>query len=225
MSEASRWSWFGDAVLFDLDGTLVNSEASVVRAWHWASAELDVPFSTFVPFMHGIPAGEAITRAVPRLSAAEVIELAEQLNTRQAEDSSDVVATPGALKALDELPSTRWAIVTSGDRRLATARIRAAGLPAPRVLVTADDVQTGKPDPEPYLHGARLLGVQPGRCLVVEDAPAGVESARNAGMVVLGVLTSSANLAGAAAEVADLTHCTWQADRIGLRLEVERDTH
>ena len=133
-------------------------------------------------------------------------------------DSDDVRAMPGAIRLLDGLPSSRWAIVTSGDQRLATTRIRAAGLPMPRELVTSQDVTAGKPNPAPYLLAASRLGYPPARCLVVEDAPAGVESGRAAGMHVVGVLTSSPALPETSHQVDDLTSVVIEVDRLGVRV-------
>jgi sugar-phosphatase len=205
-------------VLFDLDGTLVESGASVVRAWQSVADELSVPFSGFASYLHGIPAEQVLQIVVPSLDAAERRELAVRMNAQQAEDSDDVTSVPGALAALEALPTNRWAIVTSGDFRLATSRIKAAGLPLPRVLITADDVRAGKPDPEPYLTAARRLGVNAPRCLVVEDSVAGVESGRAAGMAVLGVLSSAETLPGVSYEVADLTEVAFESDRLGVQV-------
>jgi mannitol-1-/sugar-/sorbitol-6-phosphatase len=215
-SSGRAWNWSGEAVLFDLDGTLVDSGASVVRAWQAVAEELSVPFNRFVPYLHGIPADQVLQTVMPSLRAAERSELAVRMNAQQADDTFDVTAIPGALAALDGLPTKRWAIVTSGDLRLATSRIKAAGLPLPRVLVTADDVCAGKPDPEPYLAAATRLGIDRSRALVVEDAVAGVESGRAAGMPVLGVLTSAETLSGVGYQVADLTEVFFEADRVGV---------
>jgi sugar-phosphatase len=205
-------------VLFDLDGTLVDSGASVVRAWQWVADQLERPFSLFAPYVHGIPADQVFETVVPEVSGAQRADLVERMLSRQAEDTVDVFAIPGALDALDALPTPRWAIVTSGDLRLASSRIEAAGLPRPRVLITADDVQLGKPHPAPYLLAAARLRAEPGRCLVVEDAPAGVQAAAAATMTVLGVLTSASRLAGVAHAVGDLTAANFTADRLGVHV-------
>jgi mannitol-1-/sugar-/sorbitol-6-phosphatase len=183
-----------DAVLFDLDGTLVDSTASVLRAWAAVAAELGVPLAEFEPYMHGIPGTQVLATVLPAMPRDEARALSARMNADQARDTDGVHPTPGAVAALGGLPPTRWAIVTSGDRRLATARIAAAGLPRPHVLVTSDDVRAGKPDPECYLVAAARLDRAPARCLVVEDAPAGVAAGRAAGMPVLGVLTTYRDL-------------------------------
>jgi|SRR5882762_2303675 len=209
----------GDAVLFDLDGTLVDSTASVLRAWHATAAKLEMPFAAFEPYIHGIPGETVLATVAPDLPPEQVRELSEWMLVSEAADTDGVVPMPGALAALDGLPMTRWAIVTSGDHRLATARITAAGLPTPTVFVTSDDVRAGKPDPEPYLIAAARLGFAPGRCLVVEDAPAGVTSGRAAGMTVLGLLTTYPHL-DATATVPDLSTVDIRADDTGVRVAI-----
>lgn len=206
-----------DAVLFDLDGTLVDSSAVVLRTWQVMAAKIDVPFAAFEPYLHGIPGDHVLRTVAPHLSAEQVDELSQWMLAIEAEDLDGVVAAPGAVDALDGLPPNRWGIVTSGDTRLATARIGAAGLPMPAVLVTIDDVRVGKPDPEPYRLAAARLGLAPARCLVVEDAPAGVESGQRAGMPVLGVLTTYPQLA-ATATVPDLSTVDIHADDEGVRV-------
>lgn len=197
-----------DAVLFDLDGTLLDSSASVLRAWRRVADRLQLPTTAFDPYLHGIPAPQVFTAVAPGLSAPAVAELSEWMLCEQAADGGDVVAMPGARELLAAVPADRWAVVTSGDRRLATSRIRAAGLPIPGLLVTADDVKVGKPDPACYLVAAARLGRPPHRCLVVEDAPAGIEAARRAAMPVLGVLATYPDLPGADAVVPALDGIT-----------------
>ena len=112
------------------------------------------------------------------------------LEAGESDDTDGVVALPGAASLLESLPADRWAVATSGSRRLATTRLAHGGLPLPRVLVTAEDVERGKPDPQPYLAAAAALGVEPSRCLVVEDAPAGIAAGKAAGAAVLAVTTT-----------------------------------
>jgi len=174
-----------DAVLFDLDGTLVDSTASVGRVWHRWAAERGLDPAWTVP--HGVPARQVLATLVP----AEELEAAlAQVSRLELEDDEDVRPLPGAVAALAALPAARTAIVTSGLRALATQRIRRAGLVVPPLLVAADDVRVGKPDPAPWLMAARLLGVDPARCLVVEDAPAGLQAGRAAGCATLAVTTT-----------------------------------
>jgi len=136
---------------------------------------------------HGVRAVEVIRTVAPHLDAeAEV----RKLESREAEDLDGVSAMPGAIELVRAVPEGRWGVVTSGTRHLATKRLRLFGIPIPKVMVTADDVAKGKPDPAPYLRGAELLGVNPSECLVIEDAPAGIKSAHAGGMKVIG-LTST----------------------------------
>ncbi|MDQ2739532.1 MAG: HAD-IA family hydrolase [Actinomycetota bacterium] len=178
------------ALLLDLDGTLVDSTASVLRNWQKVAELLDRPGEDLVGNLHGIPGRQVLRIRAPGLSERRIEELNQILLDGETSDTFDVVPTVGAVELLRHLPSDRWAIVTSGARRLALARIAAAGLPVPATLVTADDVAIGKPDPEPYRLGARLIGQPAPNCLVIEDAPAGITSARAAGCRVLGVLTT-----------------------------------
>lgn len=195
------------AVLFDMDGTLVDSDAAVERAWStWArDYGVDVDPST----LHGRPADATVRELRPDLDDAGVAAAAAHQLDLQYDDLADVVPTPGALDLLAGL-RLPWAVVTSADVRLARARLGAAGISAP-VLVTVEDISRGKPDPEGYLLGARLLGVEPGRCLVVEDAPAGVAAGRAAGARVAGLKGVEADL-----PVNDLTElATLIADAAG----------
>ena len=177
-----------DAVLFDMDGTLVDSTRSVQRSWvHWAG-EYGVPLERLQGW-HGVPAKQIVATVVadPALHEAALARI-EQIEVEDA--GSGIVALPGAAAALAALPAGRAAIVTSCTEPLAHARIATSGLAAPAVVVTASDVTVGKPDPEPFLLGAHRLGVDPARCLVVEDAPAGLASGRAAGARTLAVTTT-----------------------------------
>ena len=176
------------AVLFDMDGVLVDSTPAVERVWTGWALE------------HGLVPDEVVRRAHGRPSLATIIELlphgdhdAENLEVerREIQDVADVVALPGALQLLRSIPPQRWAIVTSASRPLAKVRLRAAGLPIPEHLVTSNDIQRGKPFPDPYLKGAEILGVAPAECVVAEDAASGVRSGKAAGARVLGLLTTS----------------------------------
>jgi sugar-phosphatase len=140
------------------------------------------------------------------MTAERIDELRVFMVESESADTVDVVAQPGAHEVLAALPRDRVAIVTSGGVKLSSARIAAAGLDRPDLVVTADDVTIGKPDPAPYLMGAKLLGFPPERCLVVEDAPPGVVSARAAGCPVVGVLTTHTALdAPSVQSLADVT--------------------
>ena len=183
-------AWDVDAVLFDLDGTLVDSAGSVHRSWRKLADRIGRPWPEVEPHIHGVPVQQVLAVLEPDMPADEVAEVSEFMIVTESSDTEGVVAQPGAIQALTLLPPDRVAIVTSGTVRLASARIAAAGLPRPAVVITADDVVLGKPDPAPFLAGARALGFPPQRCLVVEDAPAGVTAARAAGCPVVGVLTT-----------------------------------
>jgi len=198
-----------DAVLFDLDGTLVDSAASVHRNWRRVAMILGRDGEDLAGHLQGIPGRQVLRMIEPGLSEQRIDELDRMLIDGEVADVSEVVAAKGAAGLLAGLPADRWAIVTSGPRRLARARLDAAGLPEPRILVTADDVRTGKPDPEPFRLAAARIGHPPRRCLAVEDAPAGVASARAAGCRVLGVLTTYPSLD--ADTVPDLTGLTIDA--------------
>lgn len=151
----------------------------------------------------------------PDMPAELVEELNEFMIVGESTDTEDCIPLPGALTALDVLPTNRWAIVTSGSLRLARARIAAAGLPTPRFMVTADDVALGKPDPAPYLLGAERTGRPPASCLAFEDAPAGLASAQAAGVPVIGLRTTHPELI-AATTVDTLADVEFSADRAGI---------
>jgi sugar-phosphatase len=188
------------AFLVDLDGVLVDSLVAATRSWtSWAAQHRLDPG----PFIraHGRPTREAIAELAPELDAeAEAASVEE----REIRDTDGVVALPGAAALL--AAARPVAIVTSGGRRLAETRLRAAGLQRPSVLVSVDSVSRGKPDPEPYLLAAQRLGVWPDHCTVFEDAPAGVAAGKAAGMHVVALTTtvSAADLAGADRIVANL---------------------
>jgi len=169
------------AILFDFDGVLVDSTAVVAAQYtRWAN-EHGLPADALVKFAHGVRTIEVVRQWTPHLDAAEETR---RIETREAEDPA-VVLMPGAINLLRSIPRGRWGIVTSGGRLLASTRIQVLGLPEPAVLVTADDVSRGKPDPEPYQKGAQLLGMKAEDCIVIEDAPAGIRSAHAAGIRVI----------------------------------------
>ena len=177
------------AILFDLDGVLVDSTAYVEDQWRrWARSK-GLSEEPFLKVCHGRRAVETIRLAAPELDAeAEVAAFVPDDSVTQPA----IRALDGAHRLLETLPAGSWAVATSGTRRMATERLQSAGLPVPAVLVCAEDVQHGKPSPDVYLLAAAGLGVPPGECLVVEDAPAGIEAARAAGMSVVSVTTTHA---------------------------------
>ena len=175
------------ALLFDLDGVLINSTPAVARVWRrWA-------------IEHGFNPEEVVSRAHGRPSLTTVREYLpnsdheaenREVERREIEDLNGVVPLPGALELLDSLPPDRWTIVTSCTRPLAEVRIKAAGLPLPRTLITSNDITHGKPHPEPYLKGASVLGFPATDCLVLEDVPAGVQAGKAAGAKVIAFTTT-----------------------------------
>jgi HAD superfamily hydrolase (TIGR01509 family) len=194
------------AVLLDMDGTLVDSDAAVERAWVTWAAEAGVPIAELLHRMHGNPAPTTIRAVRPDLSDAGVEAAAARQLELQYTDLDDVVAAPGtarllvALKELD-LP---WAVVTSADRRLARARLGAAGI-APPLLVTVEETPRGKPHPDPYLLAAARLGLEPGACLVVEDSQPGIDAGHAAGCPVAALRGLDAELRiGDLADLAEL---------------------
>jgi sugar-phosphatase len=178
------------ALLLDLDGTLVDSTTAVESAWRWAAEQLGVPFSQIAPYVHGIPTEQALELAIPGIDGVTRAQLADEILTRQVESNADVVAMPGALRLLNRLPAGSWAVVTSGSVRLAESSIRKAGLPEPPILITAEDVQAGKPNPEPFMRAMGVLDVSSEECIVIEDSPHGIASGRAAGVRVLAVGTT-----------------------------------
>jgi sugar-phosphatase len=202
VSEAAADIWSPDAILADLDGTLVDSVASSARAWGAFARRRGLDEEETHRFAMGRPTRETIAQLVP-----EGERDAEQarLDRDEVEDAGSVVAYPGAAELLaGPLPV---AVVTSGSTELARARLRGAGLAVPETMITADSITRGKPDPEPFLLGARALGIEPGRCLALEDAPSGIESARAAGIPVVAFRTThpEAELAGATVVLDSLT--------------------
>lgn len=184
------------AILFDLDGVLVDSTPAVTRVWaKWAAAHGFSP-AIMVGLAHGRRSIETIRAVAPHMDAEKENTNVERM---EIEDRDGVTALPGAAEILRALPSNRVAIVTSATRPLAIARIGYAGLEIPENMVTSNDVVQGKPFPEPYLKGAALLGFAPKDCLVVEDAPAGIEAGKKAGMRVVALQTTypAADLQGA----------------------------
>jgi mannitol-1-/sugar-/sorbitol-6-phosphatase len=182
------------AVLFDLDGTLVDSTASVDRSWHQIAQLMGRDPADIVGKYHCMPGNLILQLVDPTLSDDRTRELNQALLNLETTDTFDVTALPGAAAAMSTLPAERWAIVTSCSAPLARARLAAAGLPTPRTIVTADDITHGKPHPEPFLAGSRAVGHPPRDCLVFEDAPAGVTSAQAAGCRVLGMQTTHSTL-------------------------------
>lgn len=174
------------ALLFDLDGVLADTTALVEATWaEWAeSRELDPGLAARV---HGRPTAEIIDDVAPGLDPTEE---AREIERSQEAQIPSVSPVEGAFALVASLPTGSWAVVTSGTRAQAAARLAAIGLEPPEVVITSEDVASGKPDPEPYLAAATRLGLAPEGCVVFEDAPAGIESGRAAGMTTVGLTTT-----------------------------------
>ncbi len=173
------------AILFDNDGVLISSINSVTRSWRKWAALYQVPNADAYEVPHGVRAMDIIQLLRPDIDAAEGLRVIEDI---EIADTADLQVLPGVRALLAGLPADRWAIVTSGTRRLVDGRLGAAQLPIPTRLITADMVVHGKPHPEPYMRGAALLGFSNEDCIVVEDAPSGVGAGLAAGSRVLAVL-------------------------------------
>jgi len=192
------------AVIFDLDGVLIDSSAVVQRQWQRWIAEHGLDPNQALNVMGGRRLVEIIRHVAPHLNPEYE---ANRLAAWEAADTDDLCEIEGASQLVNALPKGAWAVVTSGNRNTALTRLKYASLPIPDVLVTAEDVTQGKPHPEPYLCAAERLGIPPEGCLVIEDAPAGIEAARAAEMRVIAVATTHAPdaLEGADAITADVS--------------------
>lgn len=208
-----------DAILFDIDGTLVDSTASVERTWTRWCAEFGVDVDDLLQHSHGRRSEDTIAMYLP---VEQIPAALAFLDGMEEDDIDDVTALPATADLLATLPAGRWAAVTSGGRTLMQIRLRAAGLPVPPVMVTSEDVTVGKPDPQGYRLAAERLGFDPERCLVIEDAPAGIRAGLGAGGPVIGVATSHPVEAIDEAHVVvpDLTHVKVIDEGSSLRVEV-----
>lgn len=176
-----------EAVIFDLDGTLIDSTPAVIRSWTIWAEEHGVSAEQLTGH-HGVPAAGIVSSVLPdHLHATALARITEL----EMADVDGIGLLPGAVEALADLAEAKNAIATSCTRDLATARIAAAQLTPPTVIVTADDITRGKPAPDPFLEAARRLDADPGRCLVVEDAPAGLQAAIAAGCRTLAVISTN----------------------------------
>ncbi len=171
------------AFLFDMDGTILNSLAAAERVWGRWALRHGLDLATFLPMMHGKRGIDTITGL--NLPGIDPVAEAAEILRGEIEDVEGVVAIDGAAEFLASLPADRWAIVTSAPADLARTRLAAAGLPQPRIMVTAEDVVVGKPDPQCYLLGAERIGMDPSEVLVFEDVLAGVMAGEAAGADVM----------------------------------------
>ena len=168
-----------------MDGVLISSIGSVIRCWRLWAKQYGVPNAETYNVPHGMRAIEIVKSLRPDIDPQEGLRVIEDL---ELEDMADLTVLPGVKVLLESLPRDRWAIVTSATHRLMLGRLAAAGLPIPARIISADMVERGKPDPEPYRRGAQLLGFKPEECIVIEDAPSGVVAGLTAGCLVLAVL-------------------------------------
>jgi len=194
------------AVLFDSDGVLVDSDASVTRAWRRWAAEYGLDADRVVAAVHGRRASDSVAALVDAAVRAEALRA---INAYELEDAASVTAIAGARELVARMPPASWAVVTSGVPALARARLGAAGIGLPEVLVSADDVPQGKPAPDGYAAAARALGFGPADAVVVEDAASGVQAARAAGVAAVLGVGARALETDADVVVADLRAVTW----------------
>ncbi|MGP6428734.1 HAD family hydrolase [Pseudomonas paraglycinae] len=176
------------AFLFDMDGTVLNSIAAAERIWSAWAVRHGVNVETFLPTIHGVRAIDTITRL--NLPGVDAEAQAAFITEAEIEDVEGIVEIPGAAAFLKSLPADRWAMVTSAPRDLALRRMAAAGIPEPAVMITAEDVTAGKPDPAGYRLAAKRLGLEPADCLIFEDATVGIQAAEAAGAPLMIITTT-----------------------------------
>src|SRR5438105_4595546 len=205
------------AIIFDLDGVLVDSMPAIRRYWLEWGRQQGIAEKTVLQNIH-LPAAEMVGVLALSLDAS-----AEAANAAATYQIAGIPATPGSRELLQSLPRERWAIVTSAARKVALKRVKAAGLPEPRVLIAAEDSLRGKPDPFPYQLAARCMGAPASACVAVEDSLAGIQSAIGAGMHVIAFADASAesNL-GATAVITSLRALRITVEPDALRIEVRR---
>lgn len=176
------------AFLFDMDGTVLNSIAAAERIWSAWAVRHGVDVETFLPTIHGARAIDTINRL--NLPGVDAEAQAAFITEAEIADVEGIVEIPGAAQFLNSLPNDRWAMVTSAPRDLALRRMAAAGIPAPAVMITAEDVKAGKPDPAGYLLAAKRLGLEAHDCLIFEDATVGIQAAEAAGAALMIITTT-----------------------------------
>lgn len=200
-------------LLFDMDGVLVSSIGSVRRSWRLWAKMYGVPDADNYEVPHGMRAIEIVKSLRPDIDAKVGLDAIEDI---EVDDVADLVTLPGVKDLLESLPKDRWAIVTSATKRLTVRRLEVAGLPLPERLITADMVEKGKPDPEPYMRGAALLGFDNSECIVFEDAPSGIGAGKAAGSRVIGVLGTHA--------LEELDQADWVVESLaGVKLTASAD--
>ncbi|RBY75490.1 HAD family hydrolase [Geodermatophilus sp. TF02-6] len=200
------------ALLVDVDGVLVDSDASVALSWSRWARERDLDPAEVLGTVHGRRTADTVALLVGPDERARALAAVDRY---ELEDVGSTTALPGAAELLGQLPAGAWAVVTSGRRELATARLAVAGLPVPAVSVCGEDVPAGKPDPAGYRRAAAELGLPPGDCVVLEDSPPGVAAGTAAGATVVGV-SERALASGARLVVRDLRGLTWTGSGLGV---------
>ncbi|WP_085027559.1 HAD family hydrolase [Ensifer aridi] len=207
------------ALLFDMDGTLLNSMAVVERVWGAWAVRNGIDPIAFLPSVHGVRAVDTISKLGLLI---DPVQEARDLAEAEIADVEGIVEIPGARAFLNALPPEKWAIVTSAPLELAARRLAAASIPLPRLMVTGEDVSAGKPDPQGYLLAAARLGVRPEDCLVFEDAPAGILAGKAAGAEV--AVITGAHAAASGTPHVTLEHYTDVEARLGTdgRLSLHR---
>jgi mannitol-1-/sugar-/sorbitol-6-phosphatase len=200
------------AILFDMDGTLVDSTAIVEGAWGWWAKRHGIPVGDVLQFSHGRPTLATMEHFLPgRDHTAELVEM----STFEETQVQGLVPVPGAIRTVQSVERGAWAVVTSAPRRLAEIRLQAAGFPVPEVLVPADEIERGKPDPQGFLRAARHLRIAANDCLVFEDTQPGLDAGVRAGMQSVALLTTFArdqlNAEWAVRDFNDV-HVTWRGD-------------
>lgn len=204
-----------EALLLDMDGTLVHSTTEVETVWRlWCQSHRLDP-EPVLAMCHGVRSREVIRALAPQLDLAREVALLDELEIQHAGVAEPIA---GARTLLGALSPARWALVTSASQRVARHRLASAGLPLPRLLIGAEDVVRGKPDPEPYLLAARRLGLAPADCLVFEDAPAGIRSALQAGCQVVQIGGDRRLDDGVRARLEDWRQIRLTEDEAGLQL-------
>jgi len=207
-------TWFpAQGLLFDSDGVLVDSDASVISAWTRWAQRYDLDPAEIVALVHGRRSADTVSMVIPRRHRAEALLL---IDSYEIEDAASVRALPGADELLRALPDSAWAVVTSALAPLARARLTAAGLPEPPVLITADLVAEGKPAPEGYLKGSAGLGLPATACVVFEDAASGITAARAAGAAAVIGIGARSVAAGVDTAVRSLSGVRFQDGHVDL---------
>ena len=207
------------AILFDLDGVLVDSTECVERTWRgWATRHSLDP-DTVISLAHGRPTRETVRLVAPELGVEAEAAL---LEAGEAMASDGIYKIPGAREILEGLPKGSWAVVTSGTRAIAEFRLKLTGLPIPPVLICADEIGRGKPDPQGYLTAAARLHRSADECVVIEDAPLGIQAAQAARMRVIAIAATYARdrLASADAVVETLADLTIRSDVDGVQIDI-----